>query len=464
MGRRPPPLKKPFVHNDFAALILSDMVGKVARMFDPRTGGETPGEQLDWVLAQRPSADTHAVLESLSQLRLSPDDAVSLAQAWDRQLSAMTVASMAAKVVATAPRGGLDGDLLEAELALALRRTDGEVAYELSLARRVLSLPVMAELLRDGAVSVRHATSLADLVAPLDAVDAAEVDAEVSHRAASMTVAGFRRVVRKCVARLDRRTPEQRARARRPRIGVKVYPQDDGLVTLAATMPAEQGIAALSALNARADVLRAADDPRLAGERQIDALLDALCGASGGSRPARVTKEVQVVIDHRALLGLVNAPGELRGYGPIAADDVRRMLLHDDCVLRRLVTDPVTGTLVDYACRRYAPDDFLRRLIAARDVTCRYPGCTANAVWCDDEHCLAYDDGGPTSAGNCCLMCRRHHRRKTFDGFTYTRPDAETGETQWTTPLGRTYTQCAASYDHAGCDPGDTISDPDPPV
>lgn len=278
-----------------------------------------------------------------------------------------------------------------------------------------------------------------------------------------MTVRAFRRVVRRMVARLDRRTPQQRETARRPRIGVKSWPQPEGLMTLGITMPATDGIEMLRALQGAADGLRVPDDARTAGERQVEALRNALFGttATTGAPPARRRAEVQVVINWRDLLGLRDFPGELLGYGPLPASDIRRLLLDGAGVLRRLITDPTTGTLLDYGRTRYKPDELLRGFLAARDVTCRFPGCTRNAVWCDDEHCLSFDDGGETSTSNCCLMCRRHHRRKTFDGFTYTRPDPDTGETRWRTPLGFVYSQDAAAYPDGGPDPGNTIRGPD---
>ena len=53
-------------------------------------------------------------------------------------------------------------------------------------------------------------------------------------------------------------------------------------------------------------------------------------------------------------------------------------------------------------------------------------------------------------------MCRGHHNRKTHDGFDYVRPNPETGETVWTTPLGFVYRQAPVSYGPSGADTGDT--------
>lgn len=428
----------------------------------------SPAKRLAWVLDQTPSAATHAVLESLLDQPLPRDQQVLAAKAWERQLAAMNAVCVAARATATACNDGPEAqDDADAELALALRRTDGEMAHQLHRDRQLLSLPVLYSVFRAGDCTPRHVSAFLDITGDVTDDDREAIDAAVSARAASMTVSGFRRVVRKTTAKLDSRSPEEKTKARRPRLGVRCCPQPDGLITIAATMPAADGIAAATELNRRADAARTPDDERTHGERQIDALMDALfgSGASGapattddGARPAvRPSRrtEVQVVIDWRSLVGLRDNPAELIGYGSIAAADVRAMLAAPGTVLRRLVTDPDAGVLVDYGTKRYRPDAYLSGLTKARDVTCRYPGCTRNAIYCDDEHCEAFPQGS-TSAGNVCQLCRKHHRRKTSGRFTYSRPDPSTGKTVWTTPLGFVYQQDPASYDDAGPDPGDT--------
>lgn len=422
--------------------------------------------KLAWVLDQAPTAATHAVLESLVGVPLPRDLQVLAAKAWDRQFAAMAAVVAAARATATACAGGPEEqDDADAELTLALRRTDNEMAHQLHADRQLLSLPVLYSVLRAGDCTMRHANAFLDITRQCRAEDILAIDAEISARAASMTVSGFRRVVRKTTAKLDSRSPEEKKKARRPQIGARCIPQPDGLLTVAATMPAADGVAYMTELNRRADASRTPEDDRTHGERQIDVLRGALHGTSvpttdassaASPRPSRRT-ELQVVIDWRSLLGLRDDPAELIGHGSIPAVDVRAMLSEPGTVLRRLVTDPVTGVLVDYGTTRYRPDTYLSGLTKARDVTCRYPGCTANAIYCDDEHCDAFPRGS-TSAGNVCQLCRKHHRRKTRGRFTYTRPDPATGETVWTTPLGFTYRQEPASYDGSGPDPGDTYS------
>jgi hypothetical protein len=422
--------------------------------------------RLAWALDQRPSAATHAVLESLLDTPLPRDLQVLAAKAWERQLSAMAAAVAATRVAATACRGApQEQDDADAELALALRRTDTEMAYQLQQDRQLMTLPVLYSVFRAGECSLRHVSAFLDITRDVRLDDVLAIDEAVSDRAASMTVSGFRRVVRKTTARLDSRSPDDMNEARRPRIGVRCLPQPDGLITVAATMPAADGVALATELNRRADASRTPDDERTHGERQLDALLHAI-GSAGQTTPAagdptapspRPSRRVElhVVIDWRSLLGLRDDPAELIGYGSITADDVRTMLSQPGTTLRRLVTDPVTGVLIDYGTTRYRPDAHLSGLTKARDVTCRYPGCTRNAMYCDDEHCDAFPRGA-TSAANVCQLCRKHHRRKTAGRVTYTRPDPATGKTVWTTPLGFVYAQEPASYDEAGPDPGNT--------
>jgi hypothetical protein len=154
---------------------------------------------------------------------------------------------------------------------------------------------------------------------------------------------------------------------------------------------------------------------------------------------------------------LRSGPAYLEGYGPIPVELARQLAADSGTVLRRIVTDPISGVVIDYGRSRYTADADLRRLLEVRDVTCRWPGCLRPAKRCDVEHRQPYDTHGTTSSGNCSEMCVKHHGRKTHDGFSYHRIDPRTGETVWVTALGFTYRQAAAAYRENGPDPGDTV-------
>jgi hypothetical protein len=107
-------------------------------------------------------------------------------------------------------------------------------------------------------------------------------------------------------------------------------------------------------------------------------------------------------------------------------------LLRNGAKLRPLCTpeEPESG---------YRPSAGLARFIRARDLTCRFPGCTAPAEFCDIDHVIPYPLGA-THASNLACLCRKHHLLKTFwtgDWELTLRPD---GAAVWTSPTGQTYT------------------------
>jgi 5-methylcytosine-specific restriction endonuclease McrA len=55
----------------------------------------------------------------------------------------------------------------------------------------------------------------------------------------------------------------------------------------------------------------------------------------------------------------------------------------------------------------------IRRALAARDTSCRCPGCTARR--CDAHHVRHWADGGETRLDNLMLLCRLcRHRHKAL--------------------------------------------------
>ena len=117
------------------------------------------------------------------------------------------------------------------------------------------------------------------------------------------------------------------------------------------------------------------------------------------------------------LLGISEAPGELTGYGPIPASMARR--LAPGSIMRRLLTEPVTGKLLDYETTTYAAPADLAAHVLARDGTCRAPGCGRPAAGCDLDHTIPFPEGA-TCACNLGPRCRHHHLLKTAGVWTVT--------------------------------------------
>ncbi len=128
------------------------------------------------------------------------------------------------------------------------------------------------------------------------------------------------------------------------------------------------------------------------------------------------------------------APPELVGAGPISPDEAKRIAYDADFWdLIRHNTD--TGEVI--SVDRYRPSAHMRRLLGARDVHCRFPGCRAPVYRCDLDHTIAAEHGGPTATNNLGHLCRGHHTLKHHGGWGVEQDDH--GTLTWTSPTGRSY-------------------------
>lgn len=125
---------------------------------------------------------------------------------------------------------------------------------------------------------------------------------------------------------------------------------------------------------------------------------------------------------------------------------------------------------LDFGREVYRPPAALRELVLHRDRTCRFPGCAQPSRRCDLDHRVPFDRNasghsatttkgyGGTNAGTTCpcnldLLCRFHHRVKTFTGWSAVRLPGNT--LAWTSPLGFGY------VDHVDALPIDRWPTPD---
>ena len=82
--------------------------------------------------------------------------------------------------------------------------------------------------------------------------------------------------------------------------------------------------------------------------------------------------------------------------------------------LFRLLLDE-NGAIRSYDLMPASVTDGLFRAVAARDQSCRWPGCHKKPIHCDVHHIEHEAHGGETSPRNCCLFCRYHHHRGAHD-------------------------------------------------
>ncbi|HEY7857441.1 MAG TPA: HNH endonuclease signature motif containing protein, partial [Candidatus Nanopelagicales bacterium] len=142
---------------------------------------------------------------------------------------------------------------------------------------------------------------------------------------------------------------------------------------------------------------------------------------------------------------------------PISAP-VGRELARSVRAWRRIVTDPVTGHLLDYGRRVYLPPPLLR-FIHARDGLCTAPYCQRPASRCQNDHRTPFPEG-PSNTTNCALLCDRHHPLKTDRYVSITNGHAN-GSMTWTTAWGQQVTTEPRPYLDTPNPPGPAAADHD---
>jgi len=341
------------------------------------------------------------------------------------------------------------------EVAAALLLAPGTAQARVEVARALAGpLAATAAALERGELTVLHAAVLAEETARLAPALATAVQTAVLGAAGRQPPGRFRRTVIRAVAAADPVGVEVAHAVAVADRGVRIYPEPNGMAVLEARLAAEGAEAvftALTALAERACAGPAGAEPGRPGAgpagaevpgidvRRADALVELARTALDDPRlptSHRRRPHVAVTVDLPTLLGLAEHPGELAGYGPIPAAAARALAA--DGAWRRLVTDPLSGALLDYGRRTYTPPADLAAFVIARDGTCRFPGCGMPAVRCDLDHAVPWEDGGGTDRDNIGPLCRRHHRLKTHTGWRLRR-NADDSVT-WTSPAGAIYT------------------------
>jgi hypothetical protein len=385
-------------------------------------------------------------LTSSELLALSAEERIDLLAVLERRRRRMEAAQLRPLAV-MAEQDSSELELVQEEVSLALqvpvRTAQAKIAQADTLVRE---LPRTLAAVAAGSISAAHATVLAEAVWRLPA-DRPELPAALAAAvlppvlaAACVTVPQLRRRVRRAVLALDPMTAEQRHWRAVAERRVEYHPGEDGMASLIAQLPAEEAQSIYDRLTAATDLLPS-EDCRTRDQQRADLFIDALLSGlphdalpkAQGRRPA-----INVVVSADTLLGLDDQPAHLTGYGPITAQEARRLAADQSGTWRRLLTDPDTGALLDISKDRYRPPQLLRDYLAARDDVRVLPTCQQPGYRCGPDHTVPFDHGGPTTRANLALICRRHNHAKAGTGWTYRHnPD---GTFTWTTATGHRYT------------------------
>ena len=365
-----------------------------------------------------------------------------------------------------------------AELATALHVPERTMQRHLDDAAALSTrLPATLSALRDGAITMAHARVIVEQTSDLgdDDRDAcARLDALLAEFSTSNTAATVRRKARHLREEVMTETLAERQRAARAKRRVEFEAAADGMAWLHAFLPADDAAlifdrldrAARAEREGRASVSRATDadpgsgdstiaeargavhdgiarirdDERTADQVRADVARDLLLYGSLDSESvladsiSRVRPSVHVTVPVLTLIGESDAPGLLDGYGPIDADTARRLAARAPS-FTRILTHPVSGTVLDVDRQSYRPPADLERWLQVRDGTCRFPGCNRSARRSDIDHTLDWNDGERTAFDNLAHLGAAHHHLKHETSWAVRQIGA--GTLEWTTPAGR---------------------------
>lgn len=357
-----------------------------------------------------------------------------------------------------------------AEISCARRVPQQTVAGEIDVAVMMTELPATMESLWDGTISDRHAQVIAATCMSVPAGGRAELEAELLPIAKTSTAAQLRRKARAARERMHPQPIAERTREAVARRRVELEAVEDGMGWVHHYMPIVSAVGIYETVTQVASGMRSPSETRTMDQLRSDVLtelidegVDAFVSARAdaqndssdqpgqpdqpnGSRSAKgvqtrrvgaLRPSVFMTIPAFTAMGLSDEPANLEGYGPIDPVTARRLVANAPGFYR-VLTDPVTGTVLDVERKQYRPPAALRRWLRLRDVTCRFPFCGNHASHADIDHTVSWAQYGKTTSSNLAHFCRRDHVVK--HGTSWQVDQDPGGVLHWTSPSGRCYT------------------------
>lgn len=180
-------------------------------------------------------------------------------------------------------------------------------------------------------------------------------------------------------------------------------------------------------------------DPREAGARMFDALLeacrrlqatDSLPHAHGTTARLTVTTTLEALTTGLADAGDPRLDGLLGSGERLSAAAVRRLACDAEIIPAVLGTQ---GEVLDVGRTQRLVTTGVWNALVLRDRSCAFPGCNRLPIACDAHHITHWADGGTTALGNLVLLCRKHHTAIHRSPWTVS-IDPTTGKPVWMPP------------------------------
>jgi hypothetical protein len=372
-----------------------------------------------------------------------------------------------------APANGRPDDQLRsaaAEIAAALRLAPTTVMGHIGTAQRLTGpLHDTWSALRCGAITPAKARAVSEAVEHLPVAAQQSVQAKVLPRAPRQTQPQLRAALRRAVAKVDPRDHRRRHRDSLAERACRMRDLPDGMAGIWLTHSADRIQALMIAVKALAERAKTdhPSDRRTAEQRRADAMVDVFehllaRGTDCLDRPLpeqhRRRPHIEITVPLSTLIGLDEQPADLAGYGPIPSALARRIAAQGSW--RRLLTDPVTGVVLEAASTRYRPSAQVSETLLARHPVCDWIGCARPARECDRDHGTKFRDGGRTELGDLRPYCEYHHLIKDNPHWGWSVTNHPDGRTTYIAPTGHRYE--TVPPDRGPVDPPPSPEDPPP--
>ncbi|MFE6613668.1 DUF222 domain-containing protein [Amycolatopsis sp. NPDC057786] len=377
-----------------------------------------------------------AVLASVNDVVDSLDDKDSVALAEAASAGIARLEAVRFRAVAQLNRHRDGARSVTQEVAFALSVVDNHAGALVAAAEALTSrLPRTLGLMDQGKLGGFGAMKVATATSWLSDDDARAVDAVLEDRIADKNPDQVRKAANHAANTIDPEGADRRASRDRDGRRLTLRHGETGVASIEVEdAPVEKAAAAYQRIDRAARALKTGGEARTLDQLRADVALDLLLGGQGGGSER---SEVFLYMDLFTYLGLNDEPAELAGHGSLPAGLARHIATGPNTVLRRIVTDPLSGQVLDLGRDRYRPTAGLDEFVRVRDRECRRPGCHRPAQACDIDHSLPWQHGGHTNADELVDLCRRDHRLKDEPGWTYRlAPD---GTLTITTPTGQTH-------------------------
>ncbi|MET0989684.1 MAG: DUF222 domain-containing protein [Glaciihabitans sp.] len=192
-------------------------------------------------------------------------------------------------------------------------------------------------------------------------------------------------------------------------------------------------------------VFREVPEPDSVADADIDDTIGPAMssGVVGSGLGAGILAKVAIHVPALTLLEHGSEPAYLENYGPISIETAL-LLAGNAPGFTRILTNPDTGATLSVGTKLYKVPDSMRCWILFRDGTCRFPGCSMPAKFCDLDHSDDWQNGGETKVTNLVSLCKRHHMLKHNTSWDYIQN--ERSLVTWISPSGRRSVTEPANY------------------